>query len=152
MRRHEKEIIDTGEIESIIRRSSVCRLALCDDGTPYIVPMCFGYDGGKLYFHSAAEGLKLDMIRRNPKVCFEFDIDVELVPNENNCSIGMKYRSVIGFGTAMIIKGADEIKTGLEAIVRQYGSEPSPYPEEIIRKIVVIRIDIESMSGKKSGY
>ncbi|MHB1457333.1 MAG: pyridoxamine 5'-phosphate oxidase family protein [Armatimonadota bacterium] len=152
MRRQEKEIADIKDIESIIRRSSVCRLALCNDGTPYIVPMCFGYDDRKLYFHSATEGLKLDLIRRNPKVCFEFDIDLELIPNENNCSIGMKYRSVIGFGTAIIIEDADEIKACLDVIIRQYGSEPSPYPVEIIRKITVIRIDIESMSGKKSGY
>lgn len=152
MRRQEKEITDICEIESIINRSSVCRLAVCDDDLPYIVPMCFGFADGKLYFHSATEGYKLDLIRHNPKVCFEFDIDVELMPNENSCNIGMKYRSVVGHGTAMIIDDADEINSGLNAIVRQYGGEPAPYPEKVLHMISIIRVNIESMTGKKSGY
>ena len=152
MRRQEKEITDICEIESIINRSLVCRLAVCDDDMPYIVPMCFGFTDGKLYFHSATEGYKLDLIRRNPKVCFEFDIDVELMPNESSCNIGMKYRSVIGHGTATIIDDADEISSGLDAIVRQYGGEPASYPEKVSEMITVIRVSIESMTGKKSGY
>jgi len=152
MRRQEKEITDINEIESIIKQSSVCRLALCDDDMPYIIPMCFGLDGDKLYFHSATEGYKLNLIRRNPKVCFEFDIDVELMPNENSCSIGMKYRSIIGHGTAILVNDADEIVSGLNAIVQQYGGEPTPYPEKVLQMVTVIRVNIENITGKKSGY
>lgn len=152
MRRQDKEITDINEIESIIRQSSVCRLAVCDGETPYIIPLCFGFDGKGLYFHSATEGYKLGLIRRNPKVCFEFDTDVELMKNEKNCSVGMRYHSVIGRGTAVIVDDADEIKAGLDAIVHQYGGQPSAYPEDILQKVTVIRVDIESITGKKSGY
>ena len=59
LRRKEKEIIDKSEIESIIRKSLVCRLGIVDEGLPYIVPLCFGYDKGALFFHSAKEGRKI---------------------------------------------------------------------------------------------
>ena len=65
MRRKDREISDLGEIESIIQRADICRLAFCDRGKPYVVPLCFGYRRGAIYFHSAREGRKLDMIRNN---------------------------------------------------------------------------------------
>ncbi len=44
MRRKDKEIKDIGEIEFIINKSKVCRIALSDNDSPYIVPVCFGYN------------------------------------------------------------------------------------------------------------
>ena len=82
MRRKEKEITDKTAIESIILRSSVCRLALSEDNHPYIVPLCFGYKDNTLYFHSALEGKKLDIMKNNNNVCFEFDIDYQIVEAE----------------------------------------------------------------------
>ena len=102
MRRKDREISDLGEIESIIQRSDICRLAFCDRGKPYVVPLCFGYRQGALYFHSAREGRKLDMIRNNSLVCFEMDIDQELIRSIDRCS--MRYRSVIGSGLARIVE------------------------------------------------
>jgi len=64
MRRREKQITDRSQIEAIIARSQVCRLALSDGGQPYIVPLCFGYRRSRLYFHSAAAGRKIDILRR----------------------------------------------------------------------------------------
>ena len=60
MRRKDKEITDRNAIESIIAKSRICRLAMVDDAGPYIVPLCFGFRNNTLYFHSAAEGKKLD--------------------------------------------------------------------------------------------
>ena len=100
MRRTEKEIKDRAEIDSIIRRSQVVRLGLSDNGLPYIVPLSFGYDGEAIYVHCAKQGRKLDIIRKNNIVCFEFDIVLGVVEAEPACSWGMKYQSVIGTGTA----------------------------------------------------
>ena len=92
MRRHDKQITDASEIEDILRKASVCRLALCDEGRPYIVPLCFGYKDNVLYFHSASAGKKLDILRKNNNVCFEVDIDNELVKTGQVCDWGMKYK------------------------------------------------------------
>jgi hypothetical protein len=86
LRRKEKEITDIKEIESIIQRSQVCRLALVDAGLPYIVPLCFGYKNKMLYFHSAKEGQKIDILRRNRQVCFEFDIDARARSGKTACA------------------------------------------------------------------
>ena len=82
MRRKDKEITDKAEIESIIGSSMVCRLAMTDKNRPYIVPLCFGYKDNTLYFHSAGQGKKLDILKKNNLVCFEFDIDYEPIKED----------------------------------------------------------------------
>ena len=90
MRRKDKKITDRAEIESIILKSSVCRLALADQLQPYIVPLCFGYRDNTLYFHSALSGKKIEIIKKNNRVCFEFDIDCEAITSDKACDWGMK--------------------------------------------------------------
>ena len=68
MRRKDKEITDIKSIEKIIQKSKVCRLGLSLNDTPYIVPVCFGYRAKTLYFHSAQEGKKIDIIKKNKKL------------------------------------------------------------------------------------
>lgn len=79
MRRKDREIVDRESMESVIRRASVCHLGMCEGESPYIVPLCFGYYDGVLYFHSAREGRKLDALRRNGRVCFEISVDQGIV-------------------------------------------------------------------------
>ncbi len=64
MRRKDREIVGLEGIESVIRKASICHLAMCDGKSPYVVPLCFGYDDGVLYFHSAGEGRKLDALEK----------------------------------------------------------------------------------------
>jgi uncharacterized protein len=151
MRRKDKEILDQAEILAVIAKSTVCRLALCDKDQPYIIPMCFGLDGQCLYFHCAREGRKLDMINSNPNVCFEFDIDTEIVPG-TGCDIGMRYRSVIGFGKASIVESDEERMRALDVIISHYDGKAAYYPSAVVAKTAIFRVDIESMTGKKSGY
>ena len=153
MRRKDKEISDIAAIETIIRRAQVCRLACVDNGMPYIIPLCFGYEPGALYFHAAQQGRKLDILRQNPQVCFEFDIDQELVRGESVCEWGMKYRSVIGFGIASILEDVGVKKTALDCIMQQYqAQEPYTYSDASLEKTVIIKIDIKAMTGKVAGY
>jgi nitroimidazol reductase NimA-like FMN-containing flavoprotein (pyridoxamine 5'-phosphate oxidase superfamily) len=105
MRNTEREIKDREEILSIMKEAQVCRIAFSAENIPYIVPMNFGYQDNCLYFHCAREGKKLDIIHENNQVCFEIDINDELVKKtERLCSWTTKYRSVIGFGKAFIIE------------------------------------------------
>ena len=120
MRRKDKEITDMAEIEEIIEKADVCRLAMATGEIPYVIPMSFGYDGGVLYFHSAKDGRKIDILRQNPKVCFEFDIDTSVVEGETACKFGVAYRSVIGFGEAVFLESHDSKGKALEIITRHY--------------------------------
>jgi nitroimidazol reductase NimA-like FMN-containing flavoprotein (pyridoxamine 5'-phosphate oxidase superfamily) len=152
MRRKEKEIADKAIIESIILSSSVCRLALLEDDQPYIIPLCFGYEDNALYFHSAPEGKKLDILRSNNNVCFEFDSDHRIVEAEDACGWSMNYRSVVGFGKASFIDDPEERAKAMNAIVQHYTGKPLPYSEAKLKDTVIIKVEIESITGKKSGY
>lgn len=151
MRRKEKEITDKSEIESIIRKSLVCRLGLADNGTPYIVPLCFGYKDNSLYFHSAKEGRKIEILKRNNGICFEFDDNLEVQAGKAACDWGMKYRSVIGYGQAFFVEDPEEKRKALDIIMAQYADGTFEYSEKALGKALVIKVEIESMSGKKSG-
>jgi len=151
MRRKDKEIKDKSAIEKILRQAAVCRIAMCDGDVPYVVPMSFGYEEGCLHLHSASEGRKIDVLKRNPTVCFELDIGQELAGGENPCKTSLKYRSVIGYGKAVFVEDREEKKRSLDAIVRHYSGQAYDYPEESLNEAAIIRIRIESMTGKQSG-
>jgi hypothetical protein len=148
MHRNEREITDKKDIDDIIRRCRVCHLAMCDEGQPYVVPLNFGYDGGFLYFHAAPEGRKIDIIKRNNRVGFEFDILHDIVTAEQACKWGAKYESVMGSGTAEIVDDLDAKKEALEWIMRQYGNGVWDFKEEILKKTLVLRVRILEISGK----
>ena len=149
MRRKEKEIKSKEEIESVIQKALVCRLAMADENGPYIVPLSFGYRDGFLFFHSAKEGKKLDILRKNNKVCFEIDTDYEIVESEKACKWGMKFKSIIGFGNAFIIEDMESKKTALNVIMRHYSGRSFEFEEKEMNRFVIIKVEIESMTGKK---
>jgi len=150
MRRKDKEITAKEEMEAIIKRSLVCRIALCKDDQPYIVPLCFGYRDGLLYFHSAPEGRKIDMLLQNPNVCFEFDAGAEVISGESACEWGMRYQSIIGLGKARIVEDMKEKKEALDAIMAQYADGSFSFSGDFMAYTAVIRVDIESMTCKES--
>ena len=148
MRRKEREISDPKVLESIINRANVCRLAMCEGGIPYVVPLCFGYEEGTLFFHSATEGRKLEILQKNPRVSFEIDIGWELIRSGGHCSL--KYRSVIGSGKASLIKASEDKCKALDLIMRHCHQEPIAYPEPILLGVTIIKVEIEEMTGKTS--
>ena len=150
MRRREREIKDREVIDAIIRRCQVCRLGLSDGEEPYIVPLCFGYDGEALYFHSASEGRKIDILRKNGRVCFEFDIPEGMREAEQGCRWGIKYRSVIGFGTAEMVDDQEGKKKALEIVMAQYSGKKYVFPEDVVAKTAVIKVVIARVTGKQA--
>ena len=148
MRRKEREIGDRKEIDGIIARCRVCRLALCDEGQPYVVPLHFGYDGRCLYFHAALEGKKIDILRRNDRVAFEFDILHGIVPGERACDWGSRYESVVGSGRAEIVEDAKARKAALDCIMRQYGGDAGDFSESVLARTLILRVRILALSGK----
>jgi uncharacterized protein len=152
MRRNDREISDRSEMESLLMEAEVCRLGCTDDaGKPYIVPLSFGYRKGKIYIHSAPEGQKIDILNKNPDCCIEVDECMEIVRGETPCKAGMRYRSVICRGRACFIADPEEKRAGLNCIIDHYGYDPCSFSEKDLQGVCVIRIDIDEMTGKKSG-
>ena len=139
-------------IDSILQQATVCRLAMLDGETPYIVPLCFGYRDGVLYFHGSLKSRKYELIQKHPKVCFEFDILSEALPAPEPCDWDMRYRSVVGFGEALMVEGLDEKRQALEIIAAQYSKRPTSVLDNKVRKTAVFKVVIASMTGKQSGF
>lgn len=153
MRRADKEIMQKNIINKIISEAEVCRIGLSNGNKPYIIPMNFGYKDDCVYLHSAREGMKLDIMKANENVCFEVESQVQLVKDEKPCNWGAKYYSVIGFGKATIIDDPDEKRKALDLIMEKYSGKTShEYSKESISKIVVIKVTLHDVYGKKSGY
>jgi nitroimidazol reductase NimA-like FMN-containing flavoprotein (pyridoxamine 5'-phosphate oxidase superfamily) len=153
MRKKEREVSDIVEIESIISRCDVCRIAFADNNTPYIVTMNFGYAGGmspKLYFHCASEGRKLEMMSKNNYVCFELDTDHMITKGKLACDFSFKYSSVVGYGTINIVSDDKEKKAGLDSLMSHYTKgKYFAYRPESFSKTLVLRLDISEMTAKK---
>jgi nitroimidazol reductase NimA-like FMN-containing flavoprotein (pyridoxamine 5'-phosphate oxidase superfamily) len=152
MRRKEREITDRVALDEILHKALTCRLAMCDGDQPYVIPLNFGYDGKSLYIHCAREGRKLDILKTNNRVCFEMDGDHELVKGESPCDWGFRAESVIGFGKAVLIEDGEEKRRALDVIMEHYGaSPPYAYKEKAFHKALIIKVDVENMTGKKLG-
>ncbi len=155
MTKHEHMITDPLAIESILDKALVLRLGLCGNGAPYIVPVCFGFAGGKLFVHSGQTGKKMELMQANPQVCFEVDVDVGLLKpanQDNACAFGVRYSSVVGYGQARILKERQEKIHGLEVIVAHYSDKQFSLPDKAVDKTAVVEIVVDSMTGKARGY
>ncbi len=150
MRRKEREIKDLTEIEQILKDSKILRLALVDGDKPYVVPMNFGYKDRALYLHSAPEGRKIDLIKKNPNVCFEVDEVVHFRKAKLACDWGVAYKSVIGSGKAVLLHTPDEKRQAFDIIMAQYSDREFEYSHSMLEKTIAIKIEIEKMTGKKS--
>ncbi len=151
MRRKDKEIKEKSQVEQVIQAARVCHLALADNGQPYVVPLNFGYRDGVVYFHSAREGRKIDMLKANPRVCLAFSSPGDLVQGDTACKWGQLFESVIAFGKARLVEDEDERRAGLDAIMAQYGGPEGEYPESKLKITAVIAVTINEMTGKRSG-
>lgn len=149
MRRKDREITDRADIEGGLGEAMVCRIGLADENGPYIVPVSFGYRDGAIWIHSAHEGKKIEMLRKDSRCCFEADICDGVVRGDTPCSWGMRYRSVIGYGRAVFVDTPDEKRYGLNCIMQHYGGGTHAFSEHDLKTVTVIRIDIGSMTGKK---
>ncbi len=150
MRRSEKAVTEPAELEQIIRCGTLCRLAIKAEPAPYIVPLNYGYRDGTLYFHSALEGRKIELLRQSPLVGFEISLEQEIVAGEQACNWGARYRSVIGHGRIEFIETLEEKRRGLDLIMAQYAKGDFSYPEAAIQGTCLYKLLIAELSGKQS--
>jgi uncharacterized protein len=151
MHKHEKEITDRGEMEAILSRAEVAHIAMSDGDEPYVIPVNYGYRDGCLYFHCAQEGHKLEILRRNSRVCFEVSTDIEVHLGKSvGCGHTTHYKCVIGRGCAEILEDSEAKVEGLNALMAQYSDKEFVFPPKAVKNTAVVRITVESMTGKRS--
>lgn len=151
MSQNEKFITEPETINALIRRCNVCRLGLARENEPYIVPVCFGFDGQSLYIHTRNTGRKIEFFESNPQVCFELEEQVRVISDPDKpCAWSIAYISVIGNGKIRELFTADEKIDGLNQIMIHYSGQAWVMPRQNLDSVRVWAVDIESMIGKKN--
>lgn len=153
MRRKKKEIGCSKIIDDLLASCPVGRLGTNGkDGYPRIKPLNFVYLNGKIYFHSAKEGEKIDDIVRDSRVAFEIDEPIGYVKsNDNPCSAKYLYRSLMMRGKAAIVTDDKESLLALRSLMEKYQPEGGyrDFLPEKLNVTAVVRIDIEEVTGKE---
>ena len=147
--RSKANMLTNEEVENILKTSPNGTLALYgENGYPYSVPVNFVYLNGKIYFHGAAEGYKLDCMKKDPHVSFSV-IGKDDIAKENFTTL---FSSVIAFGTVRVIDTMEEKFPVLEGMVGKYSPEFMESGKELISKgcgSVAYELTIDHMTGKK---
>lgn len=145
-----KQLLSVEDTEAILNRATNGVLSLVDtDGEPYGVPVSFACDGnGHIYFHSALKGHKMDCIAACGRCSFCVVDRDTIVPDE----FTSYFMSAIVRGTVSIVADRDEMIKGLQLMCDKYspGVDPDAEIAGCLNRVAVLRLDIESMTGKEA--
>ena len=149
MRRADRQV--SGEAaEGMLGGGAVCHLAMVAQGEPYLVTLNYGFRAGTLYFHCADEGKKVEILRACGRVCFTVVPRHELLVAESACSYGMRYESVVGYGTPRFIEENEAKCEALGIIMAQYADGAFQFSGAALSRTRVFAVDIERMTAKST--
>lgn len=150
--RHKNQELSREECLAVLDRGTSGVLAVHGEGGyPYAVPLSYTYADGKLWFHCARAGHKLDAIIRDPKVSFCVTDRDQVVPLEYTTY----FRSVILFGRARVLEDPAEIRAALERLALRYAPEDSQeHRQSVLEKglpaVAIIEVAVEHLTGKEA--
>ena len=145
-----RQQLPKAECEEILKNAKTAVLGVNgDDGYPYPVPVNFVYADGKIYFHGAKTGHKIDAIRACDKVSLTVIAKDDVVKEE----LTTYFKSVILFGRARILETDEEIFHAAEVFGMKYLPDKAAVEKEIKREwngLCCVEIAIEHMTGKEA--
>ncbi|MBU26527.1 MAG: flavin-nucleotide-binding protein [Thaumarchaeota archaeon] len=152
------EIKSFEKIKEFLEFEHVGRIASIDENNyPQIIPMNFVFVDNAIYMHSYPRGEKLENIKRNPKVGFEVDRELEFLPSyfshpTNASQADTLYISVVIKGKSVFVDDDEEKALGLNAMMKKYQPEghydPIQNNDLVLDEVAVIKIIPESIKGK----
>lgn len=147
MRRKDRLIESKQEVEEILREEEAGYFASCGaDAQPIATPVNYVYFNGRIYFHCALAGRKLDNIRQNPKVGFTVVRDVEI----DRVNMTTYYSSVMVEGTASIVEDQETKMAAIREITRRLAAPGEECNDKAGARTAIVAIDIASMVGKRN--
>ncbi len=154
MRRRDREIVDSGKIDEIIRLCHCIRLGFVDEGRAYIVPLNFGFthkEGKRVfYFHSAKEGRKIDLIAKNTTVAFEMDTNYSLDEGSVACECTSYFESIMGEGVISVMNARDDKLHAINMLMETATQKKDSfvYSDKMLDEVFVFKLDVLSISCK----
>ncbi len=153
MRNKLNEVKEFSEIVDIISRCDTIRIAMFDEGYPYIVPLNFGeeIDGEQIvfYIHTGYKGKKNELLEKNANVAFEMDCNHELYYRESNKSCNFRYESVVGTGQIEIVAEEEKDKA-LTLLMQHYHPETVKYNPAFVHMTQCMKIIVKDITAKRS--
>jgi uncharacterized protein len=133
--------------KSVLRRAEVGHLAMAGDGWPYLVPLCFAFDGKAIHFHCGG-GLTASMLAMDDRVCFAASTNTEVVRGLAPCDDTMAYESVLAFGRVRLLADAEEREAGLRKVVVKYdqSAQDKDFHPKHFDAVLVYRLEIEALT------
>jgi uncharacterized protein len=149
--RRKRQLLSEAETVGMLESCTSGVLAVQgDDDYPYAVPLSFAYEDGKLFFHAAKTGHKLDAIERNDKASFCVIAQDDVV----QATFTTHFRSAIAFGRARVVSDDDEKRHALRCLARKYSPDhldaADTEIEADLQRVCVIELAVEHMTGKAS--
>lgn len=150
--RRGRQQLSGADCDKILQQGTSGVLALAgDDGYPYAVPISYLYQDGRLYFHCAKAGHKLDAIRRCSKASFCVVAQDQVVPEEYTSY----FRSVIAFGRIRILEDDAEKREAIGKLALKYYPDDTPaHREAFIRQdwapLCMLEMEIDHLTGKEA--
>lgn len=151
MRRFTQQLPDAAGEEILKSSTSGVLSVIGDSGYPYGVPLSYVYENGKIYFHCARSGHKLDAVKNNDKASFCVIAQDEIVPDKYTTC----FRSVIAFGRVRVMEDENEVRHAIEILARRYNpadSTESRYSaiDRELDRLCMLEFQIEHMTGKEA--
>jgi len=147
-------ITDKKEIEEIIQHCDVCFIGIIErDGSPYVIPMNFGYADGKIILHSGPEGKHVSLITLNNRICVTFCSERKLVNQHPDvaCSYSMFSKSVVCKGRVSFIEDLSEKEDAMNLTMKNYTDRPFKYSKPALSNVKVWCVTIDEMTAKAFG-
>ncbi len=146
-----KQALSKEASEAVLARGASGVLALLGDGGyPYTVPMSYAYHDGRLLFHCALAGHKLDAIAACDKASFCVVDQDQIVPEKYTTY----YRSAVAFGRIRVLADEAGRRAALEVIAAKYSPEHEEgrlkEVERQLPRACILELEIEHLTGKQA--
>jgi uncharacterized protein len=138
------------EMETLLREETIGYLGLSTGDAPYVVPVNYWYVDGRILFHCALTGKKLDYLKANPRVCFTIGRqtgEIRRHAEGNPCHVDSD--SVICAGRARIIEDLQERKGALDTFNRGFKPDADEISLEAAERCCAVEIKITEMTGRR---
>ena len=150
-----RPITDPQEIKSVLDAADCCYVSMVTpEGSPYVVPMNFGFDEEYIYLHSSRAGKKIDILRQNSQVCIAFSAFHQLRYQSEKvaCSWSMKYKSILIYGDVEFVEDPDVKVNMLNAMMRKYAGRDFTYNAPALKEVLTFRVKIARLEGRAYRY
>ena len=147
-------ITDKKEIEEIISHCDVCFVGMIEtDGSPYVIPMNFGYSDGEIILHSGQEGKHLNLLKLSNRICVTFCSERKLVYQHPvvACSYSMLSKSVVCKGSVSFVEELAEKERTMNLVMKKFSDRTFKYSTPALTNVKIWRVNVDEMTGKAFG-